>query len=134
MFSANTFHLIDHQFNSTSSCIYGTDFDPLIQINTFETLDDLKSWLLNLSYQAIEFIDKHKQKVRRNFVDKARIKEAEKLLINSPDKIYKIAESVGFRDSHYFGIVFKKITGLSPSEYRDKVRLNGLSLDRQAVT
>ncbi len=161
------------EFNGSIEEVYGTNFDPLIQINTFETLDDLKTWLLNLSYQAVEFIDKHKQKVGRNFVDKARtyldnnfrnpelnlikvaehvyispsylsrlfkevtnytiteylnktrIKEAENLLINSSDKIYEIAERIGFRDSHYFGIVFKKITGLSPSEYRDKVRLNG---------
>jgi two-component system response regulator YesN len=121
LFSANTFHLIDHQFNSTSSCIYGTDFDPLIQINTFETLDDLKSWLLNLSYQAIEFIDKHKQKVRRNFVDKARA-----YLDNNfrdPElNLNKVADHV-YISSCYLSRLFKEVTNYTITEYLNKARI-----------
>ena len=33
-------------------------------------------------------------------------------------RLYEIAFAVGFNDQHYFSKIFKKLTGLSPSEYR----------------
>ncbi|HRX08827.1 MAG TPA: response regulator [Candidatus Limiplasma sp.] len=35
-------------------------------------------------------------------------------------KIYEVAEMVGYRDVNYFGSIFKKLTGLSPSEYQER--------------
>lgn len=58
------------------------------------------------------------------YLTKTRIRAAKKLLKETPAKVYQIAEQVGFSDYHYFGIVFKKITGLAPLEYRDKVLFN----------
>ena len=36
-------------------------------------------------------------------------------------KIYEIARKLGFDSSFYFSKVFKKVTGLSPREYQQKV-------------
>lgn len=58
------------------------------------------------------------------YLNKTRIRAAKKLLKETPLKIYEIATQVGFGDYHYFGIVFKKTTGLSPLEYRDKVQID----------
>jgi len=68
------------------------------------------------------------QKVTGNnvteYLNRVRIHQAKQLLKETNMKIYEISGRVGFRDSHYFGIVFKKIMGLSPGEYRDKVRVD----------
>lgn len=53
-----------------------------------------------------------------DYLTKLRIKKAKEYLNSSPMKTYEIAESVGYSDSHYFSYIFKKITGLTPSEYR----------------
>jgi two-component system, response regulator YesN len=58
------------------------------------------------------------------YLNKIRIRAAKKLLKESQLKIYEIAEQIGFNDYHYFGIVFKKATGLAPLEYRDKVQFD----------
>jgi two-component system response regulator YesN len=60
------------------------------------------------------------------YLNKVRVTSAQKLLKETPLKIYEIATQVGFNDAHYFGIVFKKITGLSALEYRDKVQVTNI--------
>ena len=47
-----------------------------------------------------------------------RIRRACRLLRMTDDKVTEIAGKVGFRDYFYFTRVFKKIMGMSPSEYR----------------
>lgn len=62
-----------------------------------------------------------KQTLGRNFVDylsEVRIEKACGLLRDSRLKTYEIAYRVGFRDEKYFTKVFKKMTGCSPSEYK----------------
>lgn len=49
-----------------------------------------------------------------------RIKTAKKLLDTSKKRSSEIAELVGYPDPHYFSSVFKKQTGMTPSQYRDK--------------
>lgn len=47
-----------------------------------------------------------------------RIQKAKQLLIGGEWNIADVAEEVGFLDVKYFIKRFKKITGLTPSEYR----------------
>ncbi|ROR25803.1 AraC-like DNA-binding protein [Mobilisporobacter senegalensis] len=49
-----------------------------------------------------------------------RMKEAKKLLIETDNKIIEIAYKVGFNNVTYFNLVFKKNTGLTPFEFRNK--------------
>ena len=44
--------------------------------------------------------------------------EAARLLRDTDDKTYLIAEKTGFVDANYFSYVFKKAYGMSPSKYR----------------
>ncbi|MBP5609171.1 MAG: response regulator [Lachnospiraceae bacterium] len=49
-----------------------------------------------------------------------RIKIAKKLLDTSKKRSSEIAELTGYPDPHYFSSVFKKHTGMTPSQYRDR--------------
>lgn len=46
-----------------------------------------------------------------------RMEAAKELMIQTNLKSYEIAEKVGFTDSHYFGIAFKKYSGMTPTEF-----------------
>lgn len=48
-----------------------------------------------------------------------RMENAKTLLKNQRYKVYEVARMVGFRDSKYFSQVFRKNTGMRPSEYKE---------------
>ncbi|MGG4143343.1 response regulator [Paenibacillus algorifonticola] len=56
------------------------------------------------------------------FVTNLRVEEAKRMLSTSRQTVYEIGELVGFNDVKYFVRVFKKVTGITPSSYRE---LNG---------
>ncbi len=49
---------------------------------------------------------------------RAHVDRARKLITESDQKMWKIAEDSGFRSETVFNVVFKRITGMTPSEYR----------------
>lgn len=54
------------------------------------------------------------------YINKARIEKAKDYLKDSSMLTYEIANQVGYNNTTYFSSIFKKYTGLSPSEYRQK--------------
>ncbi|MGD1833902.1 MAG: response regulator transcription factor [Sphaerochaetaceae bacterium] len=54
----------------------------------------------------------------KEYILQKQMDEAKRLLRETNDKIYEIAEAVGFSDQHYFSDVFKRMTSLTPLEYR----------------
>lgn len=56
-----------------------------------------------------------------DYLNKMRIEYASHYMQDGGMKIYEIAYKVGFRDEKYFSRVFKKVMGLSPSEYRRSI-------------
>lgn len=57
-----------------------------------------------------------------HFLNEYRIKIAENLLVETNEKIENITDEVGFKDAKSFCRVFKKHTGISPSQYRKYYR------------
>jgi AraC-like DNA-binding protein len=55
-----------------------------------------------------------------NYLRNLRINEAKKLLRYSDMNITQISSAVGFQTIHHFTAAFKRIVGLSPSEYKSK--------------
>lgn len=55
------------------------------------------------------------------YVNHAKITAAKEMLRESNDKVYEIAERLGFESAYYFSKVFKKIEGCSPREYVQKL-------------
>ncbi len=56
------------------------------------------------------------------YVTTMRIEHAKQKLSSTQLRSSDIAYAVGFSDPHYFSSTFKKITGISPSEYRENVK------------
>ncbi|MGO5062172.1 response regulator transcription factor [Lawsonibacter sp. LCP25S3_F5] len=54
-----------------------------------------------------------------NYLTRYRIHRAMELLRDCRLKVYEVAEQVGYRDIAYFSATFKKLVGMSPSEYQD---------------
>jgi two-component system response regulator YesN len=52
-----------------------------------------------------------------DYVTEVKICQAKKLLQESVYKIYEISEMLGYQNAYYFSKVFKKVTGMTPSEY-----------------
>lgn len=55
----------------------------------------------------------------KEYVNKIRISEAKKLLLQTDKLIYEIANQVGFTESSYFIVKFVQEVGKSPTEYRN---------------
>lgn len=54
-----------------------------------------------------------------SFLQNFRISMAKRMLLSDQQsKVYEIAEAVGYRDQKYFVSVFKKLCGMTPSEFR----------------
>lgn len=56
------------------------------------------------------------------YIVRKRIEKAKSLLETTSIKTGKIAMMVGYRDTNYFSLAFKKHTGKSPTKYREEIR------------
>ncbi len=78
------------------------------------------SLFMNKSYVSEVF----KQKTGISFIEyltTVKMERARKLMADGRLKTYEIAELLGFKDIEYFSKLFKKNTGLTPTEYRQNI-------------
>ena len=54
------------------------------------------------------------------YLTRVRMSAAMKLLSDCRNKVYEVAEKAGYRDVAHFSSTFKKIVGVTPSEYQDR--------------
>ncbi|HBF38382.1 MAG TPA: hypothetical protein DDW50_13830 [Firmicutes bacterium] len=86
--------------------------DPDLSLSTVA-----KAYYLNPSYLSRVF----GQEVHQTFVEyltEVRMEKAMQLIKATDLKAYQVSEAIGITDPHYFGICFKKYTGLSVGEYK----------------
>ncbi|OCA86603.1 response regulator transcription factor [Bacillus sp. FJAT-27986] len=84
------------------------------------TLTDVATYFhFNPSYISSYFTT-HNHEGFIDSLNRIRIEEACKLLLNETATIAEISEMVGFSEHSYFCKVFKKIKGMSPSQYKRK--------------
>lgn len=65
-----------------------------------------------------------KNKVGQTFGDYItyyRIKKACEFLKKPNGKIYEVANMIGYKDQRYFSVIFKKLVGVTPKEFREKL-------------
>jgi YesN/AraC family two-component response regulator len=69
------------------------------------------------------FSMKFKQYIGQTFIEyrnDIRVRMAQEALLKTTHKITTISQDVGFDDLSFFNKLFKKITGVSPGEYRKR--------------
>lgn len=59
------------------------------------------------------------------YVTRTKISIAKEMMASSSDKMYEIAEKLGFENSFYFSKVFKKLEGISPRDYMNRTQRQG---------
>lgn len=77
-----------------------------------------------MNYSEAYFCKLFKQCFGQNFTSyltEYRVNEAKKLLAQLTFNVKDVGRAVGYSDANYFAKVFKRITGLSPSEYRQEL-------------
>ncbi|WP_255301576.1 response regulator transcription factor [Bacillus sp. AFS040349] len=84
--------------------------------------DVANTFHFNPSYLSSYFTTHNKEGFNEH-LNKIRIEEAVKLLLNTSTPISEISGLVGYSDHSYFCKVFKKQKGLSPSQYRRNQKL-----------
>ncbi len=95
--------------------IAGNLSDPDISIRSIaEQLDISESHLSHIFKKETDY-------TVNAYITRYRMRTAMKLLKNNKHKVYEVAEMVGYRDIAYFSATFKKITGVNPSEYQDRI-------------
>ena len=75
-----------------------------------------------LGYSDVYFCKMFKQNIGKSFIvylNELRIEKAKKLLSRPEINIKDISAEAGFRDANYFTRVFKRMVGMTPSEYRN---------------
>lgn len=70
------------------------------------------------NYLSVRFKEEMGMGFMKFLLDK-QIERAKLLLADPSYKVYEISNMVGFQDEKYFSRQFKKITGLTPKEYRN---------------
>lgn len=107
---ANTEQLINNVLDIISSSYS----DPALNVNIIaESLDTHRSRLSRLFHEKmkVSLID---------YLISVRINKALSFLRSSTLSISEIAEQTGYKDPDYFAKAFRKATGKSPSEFREK--------------
>jgi AraC-like DNA-binding protein len=90
-------------------------FDPLLTMPKMASAVGVKPNQLSFA------LNRHIGKSFFDYVNEFRIDEAKHRLVQEPDRtILDIAIEVGFNSKSTFNLAFKKITGLTPSAYRQK--------------
>lgn len=74
-----------------------------------------------MNYSDAYFCKLFKQCFNKSFttyLSEYRIEKAKQLLMDVTVNVKEVSEKVGYRDSNYFAKVFKRVVGITPSEYR----------------
>jgi YesN/AraC family two-component response regulator len=90
------------------------------------SLQQLSNKLQTPSYLISQAINTGMKKNFYEFINGYRVEKAKRLLVDAENRNYTILSigfEAGFNSKTTFNTVFKKFTGFTPTEYRDKTRL-----------
>lgn len=85
------------------------------------TLQDVADHSFVSQWHLSKLINKHTGKSFYDLLNSIRIEKAKEFLLDPSLKIGDIVDKVGFSDNAHFARVFKKLTGSSANEYRNRM-------------
>lgn len=85
------------------------------------TLDDVAEDIYISKWHLSKLLNKYIGKSFSDIVNGYRIEDAKMLLKDPSHKISTIAELSGFKDGAHFSHVFKRMTGMTPIEYKNRL-------------
>jgi AraC family transcriptional regulator, transcriptional activator for feuABC-ybbA operon len=97
--------IIEYMHQNIKSRVTLTELSELVHLSCFYLSRAFKN---TTGYSVIEYFNKIK-------IDKAK-----ELIIEGDKKVKEVAQALGFTDEFYFSRIFKKIEGISPSEFYSK--------------
>lgn len=126
---------------STGTAGYSAPVSESMRLNTIYEYTK-KNYTKNLTLEMIsdlcymtpqafcKYFKMHTSKTYITFLQEVRVNEAcKKIMQGNFDGISSLAYSTGFNSAINFNKVFKKVTGVTPSEYIKKRRMNDASLE-----
>ena len=90
--------------------------DENLSLGTLAEEFELSKSYLNLIFQ------KATGHAPMDFFQELKMKEACKLLRSTELYIYQVGQRLGYQDPYYFSRIFRKVVGVSPTEYQEKGR------------
>ncbi|MFX3631543.1 MAG: response regulator [Candidatus Pristimantibacillus sp.] len=79
--------------------------------------------VLHLNYSYLSYYFKHQTNENlTTYINKVRVEKAKQLLLDWNLSISEISRMTGFSEHNYFSKVFKKMTNMTPVEYRNQSR------------
>lgn len=81
------------------------------------SLDDVSKHVNLSAVHLSRLFKKETGKTVLNYINDSKMFKAQQMLDSGKYKVYEIASELGFETAHYFSTMFKKFTGMTPSEY-----------------
>lgn len=111
-------HHIGTYSDPIQRCLMYIDFHYTEHFSLQDLADEIH---LNAAYLSAQFAKETGNTITTH-INQTRINHALPQLAETAHTIREVAESCGFDDMNYFSRVFKKIVGVSPTEYRNEHR------------
>lgn len=101
--------------------IFGKDFSPLSRIKSYESIEGIRNWLLEVFRRTLDFTNKSKSTKSRKLAEYAKVYIVSHF--NNPDiQIEDIAREL-FVSENYLMAVFKKEFGITVVDYIANIRM-----------
>lgn len=115
-----------NQLKSELSNKYMIKNSIVIQVLNFIHIHYMENITVNLIASSLNISNSYLSQIFKKeigtsiikYIINYRVEKAKELLSSSDELIYNIAEKVGFCDEKHFSKTFKKITGLTPMQYK----------------
>lgn len=115
------FRDLQNSVNENPTIFLIKDYISRNYMNETLSVKDISAHVFLSTSYVCTFFKNETGKTLNQYLTEYRMERAKALLSDSRYKIADISSKVGYSDGNYFGKSFKKYSGLSPSEYREKM-------------
>ncbi|MBC2459234.1 response regulator transcription factor [Clostridium beijerinckii] len=117
--------IININFNNSFKIKYSkkvADSIDYINKNLFNQSLSLTDIAENINVHKVYLCRIFKEETGENvtqYILKARIDKSKEIILSTNYKLYEISDKLGFNSPQQFSILFKKVTGITPNQFRD---------------